>query len=104
MPSYSGVPIIHKVEGKISGSGEFKGEGFSVKYVSTGVYIVEFEHPFFYQPPEIKMTISDQVQGATTKIISRNLNSFKYFTIQMEPTKMYLKDFDVNFSAEGMID
>lgn len=47
MSSYSGVPIIHKVEGKISGSGEFKGEGFSVKYVSTGVYIVEFEHPFF---------------------------------------------------------
>jgi hypothetical protein len=99
------MPIEYKLEGTISSDGKIlKGTGFSVTHISPGVYVVDFDHPFFYQPPEITLDVSGLTQGAIAKVIDKDLNAFKYFTIQVEPNTMYLKDFKVNFSVFGLKD
>jgi len=97
------MPEPYSIEGTISEDGKIlSGNNFSVKHISTGVYVVKFEHPFSYQTPQITIDVSGLTQGATAKVIDKTLNSFKYFTIQMDPEDMYLVDFEINFLAEGM--
>jgi len=95
--------ITREVTGTISDDGKIlEGNDFSVSHLYAGVYVVKFKHPFFYQAPDITITVSGLTQGAKAKVIDKNLNSFKYFTIEEEPDSMHLQNFEVNFSAVGM--
>ncbi|WP_102399864.1 hypothetical protein [Haloimpatiens massiliensis] len=103
MPSDIILPKEYEIEGIISDNGKIlKGDGFSVSHPYLGVYVVKFDHPFFYQAPEITIEASGLTQGATAMVIDKNLNAFKYFTLQIEPYDMYLQDLEINFSAKGL--
>lgn len=101
--SINGLPDPYTVEGSISGSGTItKGSGFTVQRIGIGAYIVLFDHPFFYQSPQISIEVSGFVQGGATKIIASSLDGFKYFTIEQKIDSMNLKDYSINFSANGL--
>lgn len=94
---------LYTIEGTISADGKIlSGDGFTVTHCYTGVYIVKFDHPFFYQAPEISIDISSFSAGANALVIDKNLKAFKCFTRQVEQDFMYLEDFEFNFSATGM--
>lgn len=101
--SMNGLPQPYTIEGSINGNGTItKGSGFTVQRIGIGAYIVQFDHPFFYQSPQISIEVSGFVQGGVSKIIVSSLDGFKYFTIEQKIDSMYLKDYSINFSANGI--
>lgn len=93
---------IITLRGTISADGQIKcGTGFTVTHLATGVYLIKFDIPFFMKNPEGQIKIT--ATGKNAKIVNLDLTSLRYFTIDYEPNKMVLKDYEVEFQAVGMI-
>ena len=112
--------VTRSIQGIINADGTIRsGTGFTVTHNYTGVYIIKFDDPFDSttfsgfsvkvrpsldesEPTKTLIRPMSLPRGDNAWVISGNEEGMKYFTFEVNPNELVMKDLAVEFFAYGL--
>lgn len=91
------------IDGSIAADGQvLEGTGFTVTHEHPGVYIVKFDDPFYFSPPQIAslevLNPFIEPYGYKVEVVGNVTTSqFKYFTYEIKDHDLVMKDIALNY-------